>query len=85
MFIWLSTLDSTDPSALKCDMVSPGQGMSMQDIEKERIKSVLRATKGNKRKAAVMLRISRGTLYRRLKDYGLERLIRRPMDSLDSL
>jgi DNA-binding NtrC family response regulator len=85
MFILLSTLDRAGPRALKCDMASPGQEMSIQDIEREHIKSVLRFTKGNKREAARMLKISRGTLYRRLKDYGLERLIRRPMDNLDDL
>jgi DNA-binding NtrC family response regulator len=81
----LSTLDRDGPSALKCDMTSNETGPATQDIDREHIKSVLRLTKGNKRKAAAMLRISRGTLYRRLKDYGLERLIRRPVDTLDDL
>lgn len=66
-------------------MTTHGPSMTMQDIEREQIKSVLRLTKGNKREAARMLKISRGTLYRRLKDYGLERLIRRPLDTLDDL
>lgn len=66
-------------------MISDPANESIQDIELEHIKSVLRLTKGNKRKAAEMLKISRGTLYRRLKDYGLGRLIRRPMDNIDNL
>lgn len=58
---------------------------SLEAIEREHIKSVLRLTSGNKRQAAVMLKISRGTLYRRLRDYGLDKLIRKPSDTLDDL
>lgn len=58
---------------------------SLQTVEREHIKGILRLTNGNKREAAKLLNISRGTLYRRLKEYGLERLIRRPQDSLDDL
>lgn len=58
---------------------------SLETAEKEHIKSILRLTKGNKREAAKRLKISRGTLYRRLKAYGLERLIRNPMASLEEL
>jgi transcriptional regulator of acetoin/glycerol metabolism len=56
---------------------------SVQDIQKTHLINVLRLTKGNKRQAAKMLSMSRGTLYRRLKEYGLEKLIRKPLDELD--
>ena len=40
-------------------------------IEKEAIKNALEQTKGNKRNAARMLKISERTLYRKIKEYDL--------------
>ena len=54
----------------------------VEPIEREHILNVLRAAKGNKREAARLLKISRGTLYRRLKAYGLHHLVRQPLDGL---
>ena len=45
-------------------------GMSMDDIEREAILRTLRATDGNKTKAAEMLGIGLRTLYRKLDRYG---------------
>jgi transcriptional regulator of acetoin/glycerol metabolism len=45
----------------------------------------LQLTKGNKQQAAKLLQMSRGTLYRRLRDHGLEKLIRRPLEELQNL
>jgi transcriptional regulator of acetoin/glycerol metabolism len=56
---------------------------SLQDIEKAHILRVLREANGNKLLAAKLLRISRGTLYRRLRSYGLEHLVRDPLQGLD--
>lgn len=56
---------------------------SLKDIEREYIVSVLRQTKGNKLLAAKLLKISRGTLYRRLRAYGLEHLVRDPLQGLE--
>jgi len=48
------------------------EGMKMADVERAAIASALRATRGNRRKAAEMLGIGERTLYRKLKEYHLE-------------
>jgi two-component system response regulator HydG len=45
---------------------------SLRDLEKQGIVAALAATGGNKAQAAVILEIDRSTLYKKLKDYGLE-------------
>lgn len=45
--------------------------VSLEEMEKETIKNALEAAKGNKRKAAQMLKISERTLYRKINEYGL--------------
>lgn len=57
--------------------------LSPEEIERNHIVAVLRTTKGNKYKAAKLLKMSRGTLYRRLRAYGLDRLVRNPLDGLE--
>lgn len=44
---------------------------SITELEKEAIKKALDKTKGSKRKAAKLLKISERTLYRKLKEYDL--------------
>lgn len=44
---------------------------SLVDIEKDTIKKVLERVDGNRRKAASILDISERTLYRKIKDFGL--------------
>jgi two-component system response regulator HydG len=46
-------------------------GMSMEQIEREAIRNTLRATEGNRERTAKMLGIGERTLYRKLKEYGL--------------
>jgi DNA-binding NtrC family response regulator len=48
------------------------EGMKMADVERAAISAALRATRGNRRKAAEMLGIGERTLYRKLKEYHLE-------------
>jgi len=47
-------------------------GMTMADIEREAIVLALRESEGNRRKAAERLGIGERTLYRKLKEYGIE-------------
>jgi DNA-binding NtrC family response regulator len=46
--------------------------LSLRDIEKRHIQQVMEHAAGNRSQAADLLRISRKTLYRKLKEYGLE-------------
>jgi DNA-binding NtrC family response regulator len=46
-------------------------GMSLDEVEKEYIKMVLSSVSGNKVKAASLLKISRRTLYNKLRRFGL--------------
>jgi DNA-binding NtrC family response regulator len=45
---------------------------SLKDLEREGIQAALAATRGNKAQAAALLEIDRSTLYKKLKDYGIE-------------
>lgn len=45
--------------------------MSLQDVEKEAIRSALDKTRGNKKQVAELLKISERTLYRKIREYGL--------------
>lgn len=47
--------------------------LSLADVEHGHIVQVLEAVDWNKREAARMLCIARGTLYRKIKDYGINR------------
>ncbi len=47
-------------------------GMTMDDIEKEAIRAVLREVDGNRRKAAKSLGIGERTLYRKIQKYAIE-------------
>ena len=46
-------------------------GLSMADVERLHIINTLRQTDGNREKAASILKISPRTLYRKLREYGL--------------
>jgi DNA-binding NtrC family response regulator len=50
-------------------------GMTMAEIERRAIESALRATRGNRRKAAEMLDIGERTMYRKLKEYHLDEVV----------
>ena len=46
-------------------------GMTMADVERAVIETVLREYAGNRRKAAQVLGIGERTLYRKLKEYDI--------------
>ena len=48
------------------------EGISLEAVEKEYIKMVLKKTGGHKSKAASILGMDRRTLYRKLKKYGID-------------
>jgi two-component system response regulator HydG len=52
---------------------APPRLPSLRDAERAHIVRVLDATRWNKKEAAKVLEISRGTLYRKILEYGLER------------
>jgi two-component system response regulator HydG len=52
---------------------APPRLPSLRDAERAHIIRVLDATRWNKKEAAKVLEISRGTLYRKILEYGLER------------
>ena len=66
----ISEIGDAKAFALQDDSV--GQ-VSMDDIENEVIERTLLKVKGNRRKAADILNISERTLYRKIKEYGIEK------------
>ena len=47
-------------------------GLSLEEVERLFLKKTLEAVKGNKKKAAELLRISLKTIYNKVKQYGLD-------------
>jgi two-component system, NtrC family, response regulator AtoC len=65
------------PPRLQQQTVDPGlntapQLLTLEELEKQHIQAVLRATEGNKKRAAQILGINRRSLYRIAKRYGLD-------------
>jgi transcriptional activator for dhaKLM operon len=51
---------------------SPSPVFSLPDSERDAIGRALAATGGERQKAASLLKIGRTTLYRKMKQYGME-------------
>jgi Nif-specific regulatory protein len=51
---------------------APAAGLSLGSSEKEQIRRALEASAGNRTRAARMLGISRATIYRKLREHGLQ-------------
>jgi len=73
-----SPLQPFGPSALVApgappppNVVTIPPGTPMADVERQVIEAALKETRGNRRKAAELLRIGERTLYRKLKEYEL--------------
>ncbi len=60
------------PAPTSGDPIEALLGRSLKDIEKALIQAALRATSGNRSKAAELLQLPRRTLYNRLEQYGLD-------------
>jgi len=60
-------------AAAEKEIVAVRIGDSMADVERRVLQRTLRFAKGNKRKAAEMLKLSLKTIYNKVKEYGLER------------
>ncbi len=67
-----SAVVSRAPAATVQAAASAPVVQSLRALEKQGIAAALQATQGNKLKAAELLEIDRSTLYKKLKDYGLE-------------
>jgi transcriptional regulator with PAS, ATPase and Fis domain len=52
--------------------ISVSETLSLEEVEKEMIRKALERNKGRRRNAALDLKISERTLYRKIKEYGLE-------------
>lgn len=64
-----------EPLTLKTERVLPSKGsdtMTLEDTEKETIRRSLERNGGKRRRAAEELNISERTLYRKIKEYGLD-------------
>ncbi len=66
----VGSIDDAKAFALQDESVGE---ISMQDIEHEIIERTLKKMNGNRRKAAKALNISERTLYRKIKEYGIEK------------
>jgi DNA-binding NtrC family response regulator len=51
---------------------APAAARSLRELEREGIVAALAATGGNKAQAAAILEIDRSTLYKKIKDYGID-------------
>jgi two-component system response regulator HydG len=64
------------PSNLLCSVSEPRQDQgtltTLQELEQRAILEALKATKGDRLRAAKLLGIGKTTIYRKLKEYGLE-------------
>jgi Nif-specific regulatory protein len=60
------------PAVGSVGSAGPPVVQSLRELEKQGIAAALQATGGNKLKAAELLEIDRSTLYKKIKDYGLE-------------
>jgi DNA-binding NtrC family response regulator len=78
----VQVIDFSDNSPMvdllpQTDREEPGEviyraGMTMADVEKAAIEAALRASRGNRRRAAEVLGIGERTLYRKIKAYHLD-------------
>jgi transcriptional regulator with PAS, ATPase and Fis domain len=66
--------DITDSELIQTESSGLPETLSLQEKEKEMIRAALVKHKGKRKPAALELGISERTLYRKIKEYGLEEL-----------
>lgn len=66
------TSHSIQPAHSYQDIESVEESLSLEDVEKEMIRKALEKHNGRRKNAAADLKISERTLYRKIKEYGLE-------------
>jgi len=54
------------------DIEAVEESLALDDVEKEMIRKALEKHRGRRKNAAIDLKISERTLYRKIKEYGLE-------------
>jgi DNA-binding NtrC family response regulator len=65
-------IGSETPLRVETDSTNDISDLNLKNLEKDRIQAALNRTKGNRRKAAQLLGMGERTLYRKLKEYGLD-------------
>jgi DNA-binding NtrC family response regulator len=68
----IAELEMPEPEPEPEGVVVYKPGMTMQDMEREAITAALSEVRGNRRRAAEMLGIGERTLYRKIKEFGLD-------------
>jgi len=66
-----ATLSPSDFAFLRTETPATAGSRTLEDVEAEHIRSVLRTTKGNRSEAAEILGIHRDTLYRKIRRYAI--------------
>ena len=73
LFDGRTNIEDAAPEAIQKDAVG---SLTMEEIEFEMISKTLEKFKGNRRKTAGALNISERTLYRKIKEYGIQKKIK---------
>ena len=71
-YVHLDTQPDFDEAVEYHEVDSLPQTMTLQDMEREMIKKTLEKYRGKRKPAAKELKISERTLYRKIKEYGIE-------------
>ena len=73
MAILLNGMDEEEISQMTMAMARSGETLNLSDIGRQMIEKALERNNSNRKKAAAELGISDRTLYRRIKQYGLDK------------
>ena len=71
IFDWHGNRDGRSDDAAQAILI-PDVGMTLAEVEAEALRITLRLTRGNRSAAARILAISRPTVHRKIREYGLQ-------------